>query len=78
MTVTEQLRRTIISSGKTHYRIGKDTAVDIKAIDRFVSGERPTLRSDTLDKLCQYLGLELKPTERETKSQTARKKGAKK
>ena len=60
MTVSEQLREAIIESGLTHYRIGKDTGVDTKVIDRFVSGERPTIRSDTLDRLCEYLGLQLR------------------
>lgn len=61
MTVSDQLRRAIIDSGLTHYRIGKDTGIDTKVIDRFVSGERPTIRSDTLDRLCEYLGLQLRP-----------------
>ena len=28
--------------------------------DRFISGERATIRSDTLDRLCKTLGLELR------------------
>jgi DNA-binding Xre family transcriptional regulator len=61
VTVSEQLRKAIVDSGETHYRIGKQTGIDTRVLDRFVSGERPTLRSDTVDKLCEYLGLELRP-----------------
>ena len=59
MAVSDQLKDAIVNSGATHYRIGKDTGVSVKSIDWFVSGERPYLRSDTIDKLCEYFGLEL-------------------
>ena len=60
-TVTEQLRNTIEKSGLTHYRIGKMSGVPANVLDRFISGERKHLRSDTVDKLCEALGLELEP-----------------
>ncbi len=60
-TVTEQLRNTIEKSGLTHYRIGKMSGVPHTVLDRFISGERRCLRSDTVDRLCEALGLELKP-----------------
>ena len=60
-TVTEQLRNTIEKSGLTHYRIGKMSSVPPPVLDRFISGERRCLRSDTVDRLCEALGLELKP-----------------
>ena len=60
MLVSERLRRAIISSKMTHYRIGKEAGVDTKVIDRFISGERATIRSDTLDRLCKALRLELR------------------
>jgi len=61
-SVTETLRQAIIKSKLTHYRLRQLSGVDTKIIDRFVSGERPTLRSDTLDRLCECLGLELRKT----------------
>ncbi len=60
-TVTEQLRNTIEKSGLTHYRIGKMSGVPPNVLDRFISCERRCLRSDTVDRLCEALGLELKP-----------------
>ena len=60
-TVTEHLRNTIEESGLTHYRIGKMSSVPPPVLDRFISGERRCLRSDTVDRLCEALGLELKP-----------------
>ncbi len=61
-TVTEQLRNTIEKSGLTHYRIGKMSKVPPNVLDRVISGERRCLRSDTVDRLCEALGLELRPT----------------
>ncbi len=60
-TVTEQLRNTIEKSGLTHYRIGKMSSVPHTVLGRFISGERRYLRSDTIDRLCEALGLELRP-----------------
>lgn len=58
MAVSDQLKRAIVESGLTHYRIGKDTGVNIRTIDRFI-GESIQIKSTTLDTLCQYFGLEL-------------------
>jgi DNA-binding Xre family transcriptional regulator len=63
-TINEQLRKAIRATGETHYRIGKETGIDTRTLDRFMSGERPWLRSDTMDRLCEYLGLELRPKKR--------------
>ncbi len=60
-TVTEQLRNAIEKSGLTHYRIGKMSGVPPNVLDRFINGQRKHLRSDTIDRLCEALGLELKP-----------------
>ncbi len=60
-TVTEQLRNTIEKSGLTHYRIGKMSSVPPNVLDRFINRQRKHLRSDTVDRLCEALGLELKP-----------------
>jgi len=60
-TVTEQLRNTLEKSGLTHYRIGKMSSVPPNVLDRFINGQRKHLRSDTIDRLCEALGLELRP-----------------
>ena len=60
MAVSQQLRQAIERSGLTHYRLGILANVDSRVIDRFISGERATIRSDTLDRLCKALGLELR------------------
>ena len=73
MTVTEQLRKVILASGETHYRIGKDAGVDTRTLDRFIAGERPFVRSDTLDKLCAYFGLELQPKKQTDKKQPSKR-----
>jgi hypothetical protein len=61
MTVSEALRQAIVNGGETHYRIGKETGVRPHVIDRFVSREREHLNTVTVDRLCEYLGLELRP-----------------
>ena len=66
MTITGQLRKHIAQALKkdTLYRIAKNSEVPWPVLNRFITGERPTLRSDTIDKLCSYLGLELKKKSR--------------
>ena len=61
MPVSEQLRKAIVAAGETHYRIAKETGLHAIALDRFVSGERSNIRIDTVDRLCDYFGLELAP-----------------
>lgn len=58
-SVSETLRAEIIKSDLTHYRLSQLSGVDTKVIDRFMSGERATLRSDTVDRLCTALKLKL-------------------
>ena len=58
MTVSEQLRRAIQESKETHYGIGLATGIDTRALDRFVTDEKH-IRTETVDKLCDYFGLEL-------------------
>jgi DNA-binding phage protein len=60
MTVSEQLRKAIEGADDTYYRIAKDAGVDWGTLQRFVTGERANIRIDTVDKLCEALGLELR------------------
>ena len=72
MTITEQLKKQIRQALKkdTLYRIAKDSDVSWPVLNRFVTGERPTLRSDSLDKLCTYFCLELKKKSRRSPSRS--------
>ncbi len=59
MTISSQLRAAIKATDATLYRIAKDAEVDWGTLKRFVDGTRPNIRIDTVDKLCEQLGLEL-------------------
>ena len=58
LKLTEQLRLAVETCGRTRYRISKDTGIDETALSRFASGERG-LSMATLDRLADYLGLDL-------------------
>lgn len=73
MAVSEQLRQAIHDSGLTHYRIAHDTAISATTIDRFMAGK--TLRTDTLDPLCEYFGLQLRQKRGTSAAKEAAKKG---
>ena len=75
MTVSGQLRRAIQESAETHYRIGQATGIDTRALDRFVVDGKH-IRTETVDKLCEYLGLELRPKKTGTTVKQAAKKTA--
>jgi len=58
--IQEALRKAIVKSRITHYRLGKDADIDAGIIDRFVNGERD-IRLGTASKLAEVLGLRLVP-----------------
>lgn len=58
--VSDQLRHAILNCGETRYALSKRSGVGGPILSRFVNGER-TLRLETVDLLCEALGLELKP-----------------
>jgi DNA-binding Xre family transcriptional regulator len=62
--ISNQLRAAIQAKKATLYRISKDTEVDWGTLQRFLDGSRPNIRIDTVDKLCEYLGLELRPVKK--------------
>ena len=72
MAVSDQLREAIVRSGLTHYRISQQAGIDTRTLDRFVSGEAPRMMSHNIDRLCEYLGLELRPV-RAPRKQTGKK-----
>jgi len=59
MGISEQLKDALRAHG-TAYRAGKESGVEITAVQRFLNGERD-LRLASADKLCKALGLELRP-----------------
>jgi len=61
MSVSDRLRQAIRKSDQTLYRIAQDTGLDWSILQRFLDGTRPNIRIDTIEKLCQYFGLELRP-----------------
>ena len=76
MSVSEQLRSAIQDSLQTQtlYQVAKGSGVNWSALQRFVTGQRPYLRSDTIDRLCEFLGLELCQKKPQTTRQEPRKK----
>lgn len=62
MTVTEKILDALqkkIDAGVSYYAIAKEVGVAQQVISRFHSAERKQIRSETIDRLCEYLGLEL-------------------
>jgi transcriptional regulator with XRE-family HTH domain len=64
--ISDQLRDAIESSGKSRYRIAKDTGISQAILSRFVNTQCG-LSLDYIDRLADYLGLELKHKGRQTK-----------
>ena len=54
----DQVRAAIEASGKTRYRIAKDTGVTQPQLSRLMSGERG-LSIEALECLIDYLGMEI-------------------
>lgn len=57
--IMEILRQAIEKSGKSRYRIHKDTGTDQAVLCKIMAGG--TCSMETADELCKYLGLELRP-----------------
>lgn len=54
----DDIRRAIESSGKSRYRIAKESGVSASQLSRLVSGER-RLTVETIEKLAASLGLRI-------------------
>lgn len=72
MSIAEQLRAAIEASG-TAYRAAKDSGVDVTIVQRFLNGERD-LRLATAARLCEALGLELRPIDKPTTKPAPKRK----
>jgi hypothetical protein len=55
---SDQIRQAIGDSGESRYRIAKETGLNEAALGKFFHGERG-LSMESLDKLAEYLGLEV-------------------
>ncbi len=81
MSVTDQLREAMESSGLSRYALAKATGIDMSTVHRFY-WDVGNLSADGINKMAEALGLELKPkratpkpTKRPTRKRTPRKKG---
>ena len=63
--IAEQITKAIEKSKISRYQISKDTGIDQSVLFRIVNGGSCSL--ETADKLCHYLGLELKPKKKKGK-----------
>ena len=61
--LSEQIRDAVESCGQTRYAIAKATGIHQATLSRFISGERG-LPMTTLDKLADYLNLNLQAAKR--------------
>lgn len=64
-TVSDQLRQAIEAANVSRYQISKDVGISAPVLCRFVHSDCG-LSLANIDKLCTYLGLELRPV-RKTK-----------
>ncbi len=86
MTVSDRIKQAVRESEETPYAIAKGSGVAARTLYRFLSGDRPNIRASTIDALCEYLGLELRPVrsprtprkQTEKKTATSRKQSRKK
>ncbi len=63
MSVSDQLKAAIEKAekkGQTRYKIAQESRVDYTVLVRFLD-KGTGLKLGTVDRLCDYLGLELKP-----------------
>lgn len=63
--IMESVVNAINESGKSRYRIAKDTGIDNSVLFRIVNGGSCNVQ--TLERLCEYLGLELVQKKRKKK-----------
>lgn len=71
LALSDQIRQAVDASGLSRYAICKATGIDQGAMSRFMAGEMG-LALETLDRLGEVLGLEVKATRRKPQ---ARRRG---
>lgn len=65
-TITQQLIDAIEQSGQTRYAISQACGVNQGTLSRFVNG-KAGVTTETVDRLCAHLGLELRPISKRRK-----------
>ena len=65
--VSGQLRKAVEQAPVSRYAIYKATGIDQAVLSKFVRGERMGLSLETVDTLCDYLGLKLVPEKKPKK-----------
>ena len=63
VTVSKQLRQAIAESGQSLCQIAAGCGMNDGMLSRFMRGERG-MTTKSLDRLCDYLQLELRPSKR--------------
>jgi transcriptional regulator with XRE-family HTH domain len=56
--LVDAIRQAVEASGKTRYRIAKESGVSAGQLSRLVNGERG-MTVDTIERLADYLGLRI-------------------
>lgn len=56
--LVDAIRRAVEASGKTRYRIAKESGVSAGQLSRLVNGERG-MTVDTIERLADYMGLRI-------------------
>ena len=59
--LTDQIRQAIADSGVSRFQIANDTGIDESSLGKFFHGKRG-LSLHNLDRLCEYLGLQIVKT----------------
>jgi transcriptional regulator with XRE-family HTH domain len=59
MKFSDQMRQAIETSGKTRYRISKESGISQASLSRFMAGKQG-FSADTIDLICECLGLEVR------------------
>ena len=68
LRISDQLRDAILNSQKTRYRIAKETGLSEAALSRFANGVMG-LSMDSIDKIGECLGLEIRERPKKPKGQ---------
>lgn len=62
--VIDVIKQAIRESGLSFKRLAQETGVNRQVLARFLSGETPSINSESIEKLAVYFNLELKPARR--------------
>jgi plasmid maintenance system antidote protein VapI len=69
--IIEEIVKAMERSGKTRYRVAVDCEIDHTVLHRLVRGGSCSV--ETADRLCKYLGLELRPVKKGRKPERERR-----